>query len=114
MFLNSTDDVRYDINFASSDRAYDNLTSWTNRLVGALDMVCPRPLEARGKVGSTQYGSALVSGRTWPVTGDEKFDVVSIEFKFCQRHRRSTSDVDEPLEKEEGGGRSGAQMELTR
>ena len=64
MFLNSTDDVRYDINFASSDRAYDNLTSWTNRL-GALDMVCPDHWKLEGKVGSTQYGSALVSGRTW-------------------------------------------------
>ena len=73
VFLNSTDDVRYDINFTSSDRAYDNLTSWTNRLVGARWTWFVRDhWKLEGKVGSTQYGSALVSGRTWPVVGDEE------------------------------------------
>lgn len=77
VFLNSTDDVRYDINFASSDRAYDNLTSWTNRLVGASWTWFVRDqwwLE--GKVGSSHYGSALVSGRTWPVADDEEGSTV--------------------------------------
>ena len=34
VLLNSSDEVRYDIDFTASERAYENLTNWTNELAG--------------------------------------------------------------------------------
>lgn len=78
VLLKSSDEVRYDIDFTASERAYENLTNWTNELAGVRWTWFIRDhWRLEGKGGASHYGAGLVAGRTWPVLSGEEGVTVS-------------------------------------
>ena len=99
VWLRSTDDVRYDIDFDPSARAYRNATRWRNDMIGAGWKWFVRDRwDVLVRAGWSDYASELRMGQTVPVPAEDGTDTFETESSFDNhirvRHATLTSNLD--------------------